>query len=320
MLLTILGIGATIIFGLLGIVYVLKYRERVSLTYMEEDCIPLFRSIVKNMDGIDISYNNQRITPSLTLLKGCFINTGNKDIDKSIIHEPISLTLPENNKWLKTTTVSTSPGVQALHKIRDDSTLEFSWDLLKQNEFIKFDALIHAEEETADKVGSLVKFSQRITNLDKVERTNWPKTHDLGPFPSVAVSRYGMLWTTLIFLIVTAFPIALFSTLKTSEIHYFIEEEPGKTVEVSYDEVSNGDDASNGVVRLRGVSGNLFAEMRYMDFIRRYGGSKSIIVRVRSIRTLVEGGVFSLLLISLFTSTLLRIRHARKVRKLMQAS
>ena len=304
MLLTVLGIVATIIFGLLGILYVLKYRDRVSLSYMEEDCIPLFESIVKNMEGIDIRYENQRISPSVALLKGCFINTGNKDIDQSIIHEPVSLLLPEKNKWLKAMVVSTSPRVGA--KINTKANvLELSWDLLKKNEFIRFDALIQAEEAIVDRVGSKIAFTQRITNLDKVERQIWP----------LALSRYILRDTVLIPIVIIVATLASIGNVilfPPREIHFLIEEQPGNTVEVS---VSS---RNSNAVLIRGVENPFRREMNIDTFAKQYK-PQPVVGQPNMKNFLVVAAGVLLLMVTVVSCSMLRLLRQRKIMRSLEA-
>jgi hypothetical protein len=137
LLLAICGIIATCFYGVRS----LKSKRRTKLNYYEEDNISLFKSIVQSIEGIEITYAKKTIGPNLVLLKGCIVNTGQIDIDKSMIHAPLRCSLPESSMWLKAKIVSSSSGVNAEYQLSTPHDLEFSWDLLKPNEYFRFDAL-----------------------------------------------------------------------------------------------------------------------------------------------------------------------------------
>ena len=131
----ILGIILTIVIGIFGIFYAFKLRNFPRITYIREAFIPLFRSIAKNMNGLEINFEGKPISPSLLLLKGAFVNTGNSDIDSSGIHEQLRLLLPQSCRFIKAKIIKSSSKVNATATTIDDFTLEFSWELLKKNEF-----------------------------------------------------------------------------------------------------------------------------------------------------------------------------------------
>lgn len=178
LILTIVGITLTII----GIKYTLKYGRRIKLTYIDEGCIPLFESIVKNIDRLEVMYKKEPVDPSLILIKGSFVNDGNVDIEETSIHEPVSMRLPDSYKWLQAKIVNSSPGVKTKYEIKDESILEFKWALLKENEFFSFNSLIKApvdnkkgrdkekNSNTAKNILKLISFSHRITNLRSIKK------------------------------------------------------------------------------------------------------------------------------------------------------
>ena len=155
-------------------------RKKIRLSYIEEDCIPLFKSIIKNMQGIEIFFEKAPINPSLVMLKGCLLNSGNTDIDDKMIHEPLAIRLPENSRWKRVIITDKSPDIKVTSKIINND-LEINWDLMKKGEYIRFDSLIDIgldEEDTKNESGKSIskrlKFTHRITNLDKVKRLEKP--------------------------------------------------------------------------------------------------------------------------------------------------
>ncbi len=186
LLLTIVGLPL----GVTSIVFVFKYRNRRQLTYVDQGCLPLFESIVKSLDGIEILYNKKPIDPNLYFLRGSLANTGNVDIDKSSIYEPLCINLPPPYRWLKATVTKSSPGVNVHSEIRHDSTLEFKWDLLKSNEALSFNALIKGcsgkDGNETKTIPELISFSHRITDLPRIMKVK----ESMSPsswMPSIAI-------------------------------------------------------------------------------------------------------------------------------------
>ncbi|MBE3118059.1 MAG: hypothetical protein IMZ50_04785 [Candidatus Atribacteria bacterium] len=171
--------GLGVLLAIIGIVLTIKANKKIKLSYIEVDYIPLFQSIVKNIDGIEVQYEGKTISPSLHLLKGCIINAGTLDIDDQTIHEPLRIKLSETFKWIKVGISDKSPDLKLEYEIRATGELEFRWNLMKKGEYIKFDALIEAQARSAEteikdspkaELGFTknLSFLHRITNLDAI--------------------------------------------------------------------------------------------------------------------------------------------------------
>lgn len=212
MFLVLLGITITVIVGVIGIIYTYRIRNIPKLTFLEQDFFSLFKSIIKNMEGINITFENIQINPSLLMLKASFINNGTIDIDSSMVHEPLKIKLPENCKWKRVKITKTSPNTNINFKMSDVVT-EFDWDLLKKNEYFSFDALIEIiddpkesidiDNEYIKKISKKMSISHRITNLEKISKNN---LHSITkytnikniPFPFILLLIMGFLFMVLI--------------------------------------------------------------------------------------------------------------------------
>ena len=60
-LLAILGILVSATFGIWGVAYMIKSRYPGRITFVREQIIALFDSIVKNLDDLSISFKNKTI-------------------------------------------------------------------------------------------------------------------------------------------------------------------------------------------------------------------------------------------------------------------
>lgn len=178
-LLTLGSILITVLIGIIGIYYTLKQRNRLEITFLKNACIPLFRSIVKNLDEIEIKFKGNKIGENLILFKGTILNSGNLDIDQSIVHEPLSIKLPKDFFWVQNKVIDTSEGLNVCYS-NDGGTLTFVWELFKAGEYYSFDSLIEyipgsdkssiGELDLKDGMLKKLTFSHRISNLRSVKR------------------------------------------------------------------------------------------------------------------------------------------------------
>jgi hypothetical protein len=182
----ILGVVATIIVGFWGIKYTYRNTTKTNLFFFENSCISLFRKVVKDLDELEIKYKGQPVDKNLIIYKGTFFNSGNTDIDKSIIHKPLQIILPKDYEWKKVGIIDKSEEVN-VETVINSNELTFIWDILKENEFYTFDSVIEYkpkisnDNKSSSEVESItrhlsknIKFSQRITNLKSVTKEKLP--------------------------------------------------------------------------------------------------------------------------------------------------
>src|SRR6266571_1518977 len=130
--LALAGILATIVFGVWGLVIVLRRRYPGQLTYVKEPYIGLFDSIVKNLPELAVLYNHAPVGQGLVLVKGAILNTGSKDITDSMVEQRLAFALPSDFRWLTAKIVGTSGNVKASLAIQD-SSLVFASGLFRCN-------------------------------------------------------------------------------------------------------------------------------------------------------------------------------------------
>jgi hypothetical protein len=179
-IITFSGIIVTIVIGVWGVRYASKLNIKTQLLFIEHDCISLFRSIVKEIDDIEIKYKDKVIDENLIIFKGTFFNSGNSDIDKTIIHKPLLIKLPEDYIWTKAKIIDKSNDI-AIKESIDNNQLIFKWDILKENEYFTFDSIIEYKQ-SSDKddisddfnitrnLSRNIRFNHRITNLKSIKK------------------------------------------------------------------------------------------------------------------------------------------------------
>lgn len=178
-ILAIVGLLVTIFLGYLGLKYTLKYRKKTEIIFLKNTSISLFKTIVKNLDDIEINYQGKKINENLILFKGTFFNNGNIDIEKSIVHKPLEIELPKNYNWVMHKLIDSSEGLE-INSILADNKLVFNWDLLKEGEYFTFDSLVEYQTEKDEldnsdigkKLLKNIKINHRITDLKNVNKEN----------------------------------------------------------------------------------------------------------------------------------------------------
>lgn len=179
---TIIGIGgflATIVLGYAGVKYTLKFRKKTEIIFLKNSSISLFKTIVKNLDDIEINFQGKKIGENLILFKGTFFNNGNIDIDKSVVHKPIEIELPEDFDWVRHKIIASSDGLSVTSQVNQNK-LVFEFDLLKEGEYFTFDSLVEYNStsgnddnrDIAKRLYNQIKISHRITDLKKISKEN----------------------------------------------------------------------------------------------------------------------------------------------------
>jgi len=164
----ILGIGLTV----LSIILFKRKRYPGEISFIVQECIDLFDSIVQNFNSISIKFKNRNINKDVVYLKGSFINTGDIDIRTDMVEENLLITLPEKFKWLDAKITNSSSYTNKSLKIIDNRKLEFELGLFKKNEFIQFELIleIHNEQRISSTklLENSIKLHHRIADTKKV--------------------------------------------------------------------------------------------------------------------------------------------------------
>jgi hypothetical protein len=230
LLLTIIGLSATFIFGFLSIDLFKRKRYPGKITFVKQSSISLFNSIVKNFNEISILFDNIPIKENLIYIKGCFINDGDIDIEGDKIEKSITIELPKNYKWINCKITDTSKDLKCTYNFKNETDLQFDFGLFRKNEFYQLEALIEAKRTRDKSVGIFesMKFSHRISQTQKITTTNLltedqMKKKKNGIFRNIWVTALQLLLPTILGILLTVF-------LKSAELHYQIIEN-GKTIE-----------------------------------------------------------------------------------------
>ena len=249
MVLTIMGLLATFVFGFLSIDLFKRKRYPGKVTFVKQSSIGLFDSFVKNFNQISILFEDKPIKDNLIYIKGCFINDGDIDIEGEKIEKPISIVLPEKYNWVNCKITDTTKNLKANYTITDAKNIELNFGLFRKREFIQIEALIEASDdiENDDNIFELLKFSHRISQTQKITKINLLSENQIKKKKGKIIQR---IWSTAIQLFFP-FLIAIFFFVffKSAEINYRVIEN-GQTKE--YKATAK----RNGIVELSNICSN----------------------------------------------------------------
>lgn len=165
------GILLTVFFGIWGVKVALSRRYPGKLTFVEENAIGLFNSIIKNFPEIKIQYDDLPISQQMVYLKASFINTGSIDLSTLNNAHKLKIKLSEGYKWINCKLTNQSKDIRCNLSIIENE-LVFDFDLLRKNEFIQFEAF--AEIKNTIKPAYIFRksliFLHRIPNTSKVDK------------------------------------------------------------------------------------------------------------------------------------------------------
>jgi hypothetical protein len=176
----IISVIATVVFGIWGIILVVRRKYPGKITFIQEDSLSLFNDIVKNMPELSISFRNQPVKENLVLLKGAFVNTGSKDIETSMIIENIAINLPEGFRWANAKVVDVPNQVQAKSIIKNDNLLSFELGLFRCREFFKFEGLAEVPSDKTSnspnkRLVNSLKLTHRIADTGRISTIQLPR-------------------------------------------------------------------------------------------------------------------------------------------------
>lgn len=275
--LTIIGIIASVIFGGTGIYIVFKRRYSGEITFVKEDLIGLFDSIIRNLPELSILYNEEPVGQGLVLLKGAFLNTGSKDIAEVMVEEKLSLNLPKHYKWLTGKVVETSPKVQAILKVSERNIILES-GLFRCNEYIRFEALTEVPINEGENLDIEEKLEKALTITHRIADTKKVKMREL---PDVRKSfrdfKKHLILPILVIILSLAIPLAFHFIGWPAETNFLIHTNDNKTVKVRL--VPRLD----GTVKVIGVDQQYKEIVNASDFFQREG-LKPEIVPARELR------------------------------------
>lgn len=231
-ILAIIGIIITIFFSVWGILIAIRKRYPGRITFVEENAIGLFNSIIKNFPDIKIQYDNKPISEQMVYLKASFINTGSIDLSTKGNSHKLKINLSDDYKWISCKLTDVSKDVICELKNLENELI-FDFDLLRKNEFIQFEAF--AEIKNTDKPASTFRkslvFSHRIPNTAKTDKLPYLNEEQINDKRSEF--KKNLIFATIFLVLIIAFTSYRYFT-KSADLEYkFIENKKEYNVKIS---------------------------------------------------------------------------------------
>jgi hypothetical protein len=261
----VLGIVATIVFGVWGILVVIRRRYPGEVCLVISDCIGLFDAIVKNFPDLSVLYKNKPVSHGLVLVKGTFINSGRKDITPNMVEQKLSLALPKDFRWLAAKIIDVSENVTADIAVEPEQLL-FTTGLLRCREYFRFEAIAEVPIAEPGNFSQSIEShliaglnpDHRIADVGKIrtiylplERNiKWRFRHRLIA-PSAMIAIAIVLYTILFWI---GFP---------AKTNFMMPQSDGKLIEVSVKP------RCDGSIRIRSMDNTVDDRMPAQQFFSR---------------------------------------------------
>lgn len=172
-MLPMVGVFLALAFGGFQVWTYFNRKRTIRLGFDKLECYSLFRRDISDLN-IHIEHKRTPISNPLLLFKGSIVNTGQLDIDQSIIFQPLHICAKKEFKWLESK-ISKKPSDASVNlSMENDTTLLLEWDLLKIGERINIEALIEVisksdMSEVSHRFYNSMGFKYRISNLRKID-------------------------------------------------------------------------------------------------------------------------------------------------------
>ncbi len=162
LLVGIIGIIATIIFGLIGIIIYRQKKYDGRISRITDKNIELYDSTVKDIEGLKLTYKGEEINQKLSITNIYLINLGNIDITKQLTEKEIQLSLPKDSQILNYKLKEVSLGLKCSIRQLNQQSLVFDLGLFKINEYLKLELLIESKDSIS--INKNLTFTHRIAN------------------------------------------------------------------------------------------------------------------------------------------------------------
>jgi hypothetical protein len=313
-ILAVIGTIATVGFGGWGIYLALKRRYPGRITFLKENSIGLFDTIVRNLPELAVLYEGKPVSQNLVLLKGSFLNTGSKDITESMVEERLTITIPEGYKWLTGKIISSSSNVRAQVQIPDDHRLVFDVGLFRCDEYVRFQVLaevpLPTEEPTEYNASKLLEntlsFSHRIADTQKIEIKTATKLGEPARVLKVALVSY------LFFFLLLAGGF-WFWKQENVKLNYLMKINDNKTIEVKVDP------QADGKLKLKGVNDSYDEIVPAAEFFSKRQWEPKIVSEPIT-KYLLLALAFVILDIVLDSYIYIRAKRSKRLRNLIELS
>lgn len=160
-LLTIDNIGEFLQFAIPIVISIwgIYFIRKSKFYFIEKRSVKLYQDIVKSIDGLSITFNEEQIRENLILFSGSIIYSGHNDIKADEIDREITIYSPDNSaRWLHFEVRNSADFFSPEYRIEENKVI-ISRSLWKKDDFIDFSGLIDSPKNN-------IKISFRIYNVN----------------------------------------------------------------------------------------------------------------------------------------------------------
>lgn len=173
----IAGIIVTIVVAFL--VYKLqkirKYPSQLSYTVLAESRV--LKHVPDSFDALALKYNDYSVSEDMHYIEFMIFNPRTSDVGNDKSRSAVTISLPDNSKWVDIRIKKESPSVGSSVSTQHDSTAELTFGLLKVNEAIILEGLVESSFFPQGLEGGYLSLDHHICNLDKFRFTPCVDNH-----------------------------------------------------------------------------------------------------------------------------------------------
>ena len=168
----ILGIIISFLLAYWGIWQANKSRTKPQLNLINQDSIPLISSFNEKLKTLDLSDYKLPFNANQYYYRGTIINSGNADIYKSKILQPVKISFPDDFKIISFNLGLQTSEVNVVIK-QENECIILEWDILKPLEHFTFELIIESEQNfPIYELSHKIKIESRIADINSIKKIN----------------------------------------------------------------------------------------------------------------------------------------------------
>lgn len=142
-----------------------KYPSQLSYTILDESRV--LKHVPDSFDALALKYNDYSVSEDMHYIEFMIFNPRTSDVGNDKSRSAVTISLPDNSKWVDIRIKQESPSVGSSVSTQHDSTAELTFGLLKVNEAIILEGLIESSYFPQELEGRYLSLEHHICNLDK---------------------------------------------------------------------------------------------------------------------------------------------------------
>ncbi|MGN6194977.1 MAG: hypothetical protein ACTHOB_08560 [Ginsengibacter sp.] len=168
----ILGVIISILLAYWGIWQGNKSKTKPQLYLINQNTIPLISTFKENFETLDLSNYKLPFNANQYYYRGTIINSGNTDIYRNIILQPLKISFPNDFKIISYKLGQKTSELNIEIK-QENQSIILQWDILKPLEHFTFELIIESIQNfPIYELPYKIKIDSRIADLDSIKKTN----------------------------------------------------------------------------------------------------------------------------------------------------